>query len=713
MKARRVDNIVNGELKNFLLSRVPMDGFPQSNGHGRASEGYDAVSRQSSLIVETTKPHTDAELRKMLREDAKKQGKEYGYFFLTVTGGYTTTGQGNSLNVFNVSPVEVFRVYVDGRPDELVRGVDLIGTPLSMFSHIAAAGNEPTIFTGSCGAESGWVPVACASPEIYVTQIETQRRQKAKMTPPFLSAPGEQAENNDAVKAIKEEQQRTLDKIAERGTIKPFFISTITNKKRSFCFLSELGGTIRSEITPWGNSLMSEVLVGSEEDNNRGNQERYFTYNNPSEPDAESLKRSVWMTTDNSYKDALNTMAQKRNYYASAPKSPELAAIPDMILPNAGEYIDRQEFFQIDSVRFANLSKKMSAVFMQYPDLFDTSASIDGCQMELDRITTNGLHVGQNEQWIRIFAKATAMSDDKMKWNDELTLTYPTVADMPSDEDIVAKVREFADDLMAMRSAPMMDEEYKGPVMYEELASEFSLIDNFAYPGGLLSKHTVQIDQENLGRMIGSTVIDKRITMVNVTDKKEYKGKKLIGYYTVDADGNKPAAETVLVEKGVMKLQMNGCRPTLYNKESNGCVRFGNTPQKVFPTESFATLHVRAEKTTAEDKMQAALVKAAKKAGKQSTYTVVMKEGRNLMQLYRIDLKTGARTLVRSNSIQEPRRNNLTNLVAISSEEIVTNSTNKYNHSVIAPRSIIVSDFTLVKPVTFATNVPAVSYPLK
>lgn len=162
-----------------------------------------------------------------------------------------------------------------------------------------------------------------------------------------------------------------------------------------------------------------------------------------------------------------------------------------------------------------------------------------------------------------------------------------------------------------------------------------------------------------------------------------------------------------------MKLQMNGCRPTLYNKESNGCVRFGNTPQKVFPTESFATLHVRAEKTTAEDKMQAALVKAAKKAGKQSTYTVVMKEGRNLMQLYRIDLKTGARTLVRSNSIQEPRRNNLTNLVAISSEEIVTNSTNKYNHSVIAPRSIIVSDFTLAKPVTFATNVPAVSYPLK
>ena len=189
VRSRRVDNIKNGVLNEFLLSRVPMDGFPQSNGHGRASDGHDAVSRQSNLIVETSAPQTEETLRKMLRAEAKKQGKEYGYYFLTVTGGFTTTGQGNTMNSFNVSPVEVFRVYVDGRPDELVRGVDLIGTPLSMFSHIAAAGNEPTLFTGSCGAESGWVPVACVSPQIYVTQIETQRRKKAQQTPQLLPAP--------------------------------------------------------------------------------------------------------------------------------------------------------------------------------------------------------------------------------------------------------------------------------------------------------------------------------------------------------------------------------------------------------------------------------------------------------------------------------------------------------------------------------------------
>jgi len=194
VKARRVDVVKDGKLKEFLMSRVPLDGFPSSNGHGRTSGGGDPVSRQSNLVVETTAPKTEAELRAMLIEEAKKQEKEYGYYFKEVTSGFTYTGEGGSLNSFNVTPLEVYRVYVDGRPDELVRGVDLIGTPLSMFSNIVCAGDTPSVFTGECGAESGWVPVTASSPMILVNKIETQRRQKSMDLPPILSAP-EQAKN--------------------------------------------------------------------------------------------------------------------------------------------------------------------------------------------------------------------------------------------------------------------------------------------------------------------------------------------------------------------------------------------------------------------------------------------------------------------------------------------------------------------------------------
>lgn len=189
VKARRVNVVVDGILREFLMSRVPLDGFPHSNGHGRTSGGGDPVSRQSNLVVETKNPKPESELRKILIEEAKKQGKEYGYYFKEVTSGFTLTGEGGSLNSFNVTPLEVYRIYVDGRPDELVRGVDLIGTPLSMFSNIVCAGDQPSVFTGMCGAESGWVPVTASSPMIMVNKIETQRREKSRNIPPILPAP--------------------------------------------------------------------------------------------------------------------------------------------------------------------------------------------------------------------------------------------------------------------------------------------------------------------------------------------------------------------------------------------------------------------------------------------------------------------------------------------------------------------------------------------
>ncbi len=188
VRGKRVNVIQDGVLKDFLMSRNPIENFPRSNGHGRAYPGYQPVSRQSNLIVETKKPYTAAELKEQLREELKKQNKEYGFMFAAVTGGFTMTGR-YMPNAFNVTPTEVYRVYADGRPDELVRGVDLVGTPLAMFSQIAAAGNNPKVFTGTCGAESGWVPVTAISPALLVKQIEVQRKRKSQDKPPLLQRP--------------------------------------------------------------------------------------------------------------------------------------------------------------------------------------------------------------------------------------------------------------------------------------------------------------------------------------------------------------------------------------------------------------------------------------------------------------------------------------------------------------------------------------------
>ena len=85
-------------------------------------------------------------------------------------------------------PTMVYRIYADGR-EELVRGVDLIGTPLTTFSQITAADDQVEVFSGSCGAESGWVPVAAVSPGVLVSQIEVQKKEKSQERTPILPLP--------------------------------------------------------------------------------------------------------------------------------------------------------------------------------------------------------------------------------------------------------------------------------------------------------------------------------------------------------------------------------------------------------------------------------------------------------------------------------------------------------------------------------------------
>lgn len=188
VKARPVTVVENGVLKTFLMSRSPVRGVERSNGHGRRQPGFEVVSRQSNLIVESAHRVPEAKLRQMLLEEVRRQNKPYGLYFEEVTGGFTQTGR-RGVQSFAVIPILVYRVYPDGRPDELVRGADIVGTPLASFSKILATGDRLEVFNGFCGAESGSVPVSSVAPAILVSEIEIQKREKSQDRPPLLPRP--------------------------------------------------------------------------------------------------------------------------------------------------------------------------------------------------------------------------------------------------------------------------------------------------------------------------------------------------------------------------------------------------------------------------------------------------------------------------------------------------------------------------------------------
>jgi predicted Zn-dependent protease len=188
-KARRVDLIQDGVLKTFLMSRLPIASFAASNGHGRAQTGRMPTGRQGNLIVTSTKSVTDAALRQQLIDEAKKQGKPFGLYFEDISSGFAVTTR-SSPQAFSVVPLVVWRVYVDGRPDELVRGVSIVGTPLAAMKRILATSDKSEVFNGECGAESGTVPVSAVAPAMLVSEMETQRQPQGTARPPILPIPG-------------------------------------------------------------------------------------------------------------------------------------------------------------------------------------------------------------------------------------------------------------------------------------------------------------------------------------------------------------------------------------------------------------------------------------------------------------------------------------------------------------------------------------------
>lgn len=191
VKSEKVTIVENGMLKNFLMGRSPIKDFLMSNGHGRKSLGKRSVSRMGNTIAKVKDPVSFEELKKMLKAEIKKQGKPYGLIIENISGGFTMIDR-DAPQSFKVHPLLIYRVYPDDRKDDIVRGLDIVGTPLASFSKIAAGADDVKVFNGNCGAESGWVPVSAVSPSILISELEMEKSEKSSKSLPVMPPPSAQ-----------------------------------------------------------------------------------------------------------------------------------------------------------------------------------------------------------------------------------------------------------------------------------------------------------------------------------------------------------------------------------------------------------------------------------------------------------------------------------------------------------------------------------------
>ncbi len=186
--ARPVTLVDRGILRNYLKSRTPVKASLASNGHGRSEGTLDPIGRMATTIVRSDKMVPYDKLKEMLRDEIRRQKKAFGLIIADISGGQTNTTT-YDFQAFKGMPRVVYRVDAQTGQETLVRGVEFVGTPIGSLNRIVATSDQPDVFNGFCGAESGYIPVSTVAPAVLISEIELQRTRRALERPPLLPAP--------------------------------------------------------------------------------------------------------------------------------------------------------------------------------------------------------------------------------------------------------------------------------------------------------------------------------------------------------------------------------------------------------------------------------------------------------------------------------------------------------------------------------------------
>ena len=645
VRGRPVVVVDDGVLVDFLMSRTPIEGFPGSNGHGRKQYGFSPVSRQSNLIVEVRDAVSREALKEQLLTMIRDSGRPFGLFIDDIQGGVTTTGRFTA-NAFNVEPNVVYRIYPDGR-EELVRGVDLIGTPLTTLSRVIAADDQVAVFNGFCGAESGSVPVSAAAPGILVSQIEVQKKGKSQERLPILPRPKrdavdvrEEAEDNQAgdafdgvlFQAMRDELERSREHLSMEDMETPYFLAYRVDEVEGFRVSARFGALDRSSPSR-RRSLSVELRVGSPEFDNTNFLGSYGTGGAatlPLDDDYDAVRRRIWLATDSAYKSAQRKLAGKR----AALQNRTRDAVPDFADAPTVQVIETAGPVNWTIEDAESLARTLSALFRQTPGIHQSRVYTD---MDIRRsyyVNNEGASYVKVVPWVQVRAWATTQAADGTILEDS-EVFYARSDALPEREILVDQVLAMAEALSARREAETLDR-YSGPVLFEGQAAAGLLAGSFAprlvavrvpVADGFRYERPAAAARNPFADKIGARVMPRFLDVRDDPTLDRYGQHRLLGGFRVDDEGV-PAAPTTLVERGRLRTLLATRNPVEGIPASTGNRR-GIAP---VPTN----LIVSTEEGLGEDELRAEFVALIHERGNEFGIVVSRLRGSAVVQAAKV-----------------------------------------------------------------------------
>lgn len=527
--------------------------------------------------------------------------------------------------------------------------------------------------------------------------------------------------NGDEIifKAMQDEMERNKTELSLSGMEKPFFLSYSIGISRQFEVVGVLGSVTNSFYLPARSIGAIQTLLG---DYNNTSDSRYIgqvpRVGMPIEADYNLIRRNAWLGTDAAYKNALRERAVKEAYLKANPLTEEEAALADLTKVEPISRIEGRKLpYTINIDDFQSKVRELSAIFKEYKEIFNSMVVISGFDMDVYKQTSEDVSFKTPVGYVNIIAQGTIRTDDGVRISDSWSAMYARPDDIPALEELKKEIKKFADNLMGLKNAPLVDEFYSGPVLFEDGACSSIFINTLLNQGGLFAyrkpAQAVQQQPRTLDNRMGKKVVDNRISIKNYSNLEKYNGTTLLGAYDIDAEGVVPEKELVLVEKGILRNILNGAVPSLKAPQSTGSSRFIMTNTDLAYVTAPGTIHIEVDKGAKPEKMRKALIKAAKEEGVDYAY-VVRKVAGPASLIYKVNLKDGSETQVRFGDLSAINLAKVKRVLEISGKENVSNYilNRQVLSSLIYPSSILIEDVEISQSVLKPEKEPPLVFPL-
>jgi predicted Zn-dependent protease len=422
----------------------------------------------------------------------------------------------------------------------------------------------------------------------------------------------------------------------------------------------------------------------------------------PLDNDPLALRHQIWLVTDQAYKSASEALTAKqamlKQYNVDQPVD-DFAHAP--VLQSIGPLAKLED----SPEHWRKLLESVTGLYRKYPDIQSVEASVRFTAVNEYFVNSEGTVTRQGHATYALTLSGSAQAPDGMRLERSPYYMVGKPEELPSDAEISADAAKMLDTIVRLRQAPIVEEEYRGPVVFYADAAD----DVFA---GLVGSNVLGRKPQpgRPARTTGqyatsfkSKVLPDFLTVVDDPTMKEFRGHSLVGSYDVDSEGVKAAPVTV-IDKGQLINYLVGREPIRDFPESNGHARaaFG-----AGPLPSTANLVVRAEKSSSLEELKKQMIEMCRNQGRPYGYYVeTLGPGMSPRLLYRIWEKDGHEELVRGAVFNELDVRTLrNNLAAAGNDPLVSNRPGGLPSSVISP-SILFDELEVKRADTSKDKLP-------